>query len=216
MKDKVLVLTVFLFFLPQSARSTGLPIFDANEMASQLKDSIYLITVIDDLLNVTTGAGLDKEATDSYRREVGYLENEISKYNKINQNIEELSRADRTRSKVFAHQVRSLTDHIRRVKDILRLASTVGARPEAVSSSLKILNERRAKEKEEIEMALIALDAEVRVFEKRQKIKKERIRKESIQKELSFIRNGFIKINKNNSNGFELDDNEASVKEGLW
>lgn len=205
---------VFCMLFPLKTFAGGMPVFDTNELVGQLKDSLYLMSVIDDLLGEASGSGMDKDATNSYRHEVENLQREINKYNELNQNIEELSGAERSRSKVFIHQVKSITRHIQRVKRILTLATTVGARPEAVSSSLKVMEEKRKREKDQLEVALMALEAQDRVFQRRQKIKKERIRRDSLNRELSFIRNGQIKmpikLRPTNSRGEEV------VKKGLW
>ena len=176
-----------LYFLPVTIQASGMPIVDVNEITKQISDSLYLISSIENLIKESTGTSVDIQAVASLKNELTQLQRDISIYQAISDGVDDLGSSNFSKSNVFVDQINSIASHIRKLKTIVILAQSLGARPEAVNTSLNMLKDQRQREREKYEIALKALEEREKVAEKRRKITA-RIRfKRQLQKEVGII-----------------------------
>ena len=181
-----------LLLLVSSAHGGGFPVVDTNELLKQTTDALYLLSSIDTLLTELGGNTSDVQSILSLTREIEAYERDIRRFEELGGAIDDASVYSPDRSKVFADQVHGLSRHIRKLKTVLTLAKTVGARPEAVTASMEILKDERMREKERFEIALKALEEKEKISALRRRLTRKVELRRAIREELNEI-NGFTR-----------------------
>lgn len=180
---------VCLLFFPLSLRASGMPVIDTNELMKQVNDALYLLTSIENLLGEVSGDSGSIQTIISLQQEISRYQRTIRDYEALSGAIEDANYYDSGRSKVLSDQINSVTRHIRKLKSIVTLATTLGARPEAMNASLQVLRDEREREREKFNVAFKAIEERERVRELRLKITKKTRLKRSLMAEMDEINN---------------------------
>lgn len=186
--SKILIY-IFFLLLPFQTNASGMPVVDTNVLMKQISDALYLLTSIETLLGEVSGDKSTFLAMGSLKKEIDLYQKAIRDYESLAGAVDEVSYYDGGRSKVLSAQINSVSRHIRKLKTIVSLATTVGARPEALNASMQILRDERAREKERFEVALKAIEEKERIREIREKITRKTRLKRSLYNEMNEINN---------------------------
>ena len=126
------VLSILLF--SQSLLASGMPVIDTSELLKQISEGLYLASSIDMLLSEAGADGTDYGAIRSLQSELQMYKGEIENFRALNGAVSDASDFPVERSKVFAKQIQNVTNHIRKVKRVVALATSFAARPAAIRS----------------------------------------------------------------------------------
>lgn len=183
---KVIICLVLLLF-NSSSLAGGLPVIDTNQILNELKDSVYLISSVEELAQEVLGTDANILAVKSLTDDIYKLQREIEYYEQISNSVDDLSRSSIGKSKVFVDQVRSITRYIRKVKRVLTLITVLKPRPAAVNSTINMLKEQRQREKEKFELAFKALEEREKIERLRARIQKKIMFQEEIKNEMKIM-----------------------------
>ena len=201
---------VLLAFTPSLCLGQGLPIFDGQEMVNKMKDSLYFISTLETLLKEVGGKSTDLVALNNVASEIRKYQEQVALYEQLGGAVDDFSSFSYGRSKVLTDQINSITRHIRKLKIILTLAKTIGARPEAINASMQVLKDERVREKEKFEIALMAFEEKERLSNLRRKVtRKINIKRALVREALvieSFSRGGSVKSISFQSRNFKKKD----------
>lgn len=170
-----------------SVHASGMPIFDGQEVMKQISDSLYFLTAIDGLLKEVGGTSSDREAVGGLVREIRLYQEQIYKLQALQNATDDVANPRFTKSKVLADQINSVSQHIRKLKTVLTLASSIGARPEAINASMQVLRDERQREREKFELAFKAIEEQEKIYDLRKKIEKRVTISKSINSEFESI-----------------------------
>jgi hypothetical protein len=182
-----LITTLVITFLGTDVRAGGMPVVDTNELVKQVSDSLYLLTSIETLLGEINENGAAINTMSELREEINLYNQAVRDYERLSGSVEDASYYDGGRSKVLSDQINSVTRHIRKLKTVVSLATTIGARPEAMNASLQILRDERQREREKFEVALKAVREKEKIKELRRKITRKTRLKRSLNQEIEEI-----------------------------
>jgi len=192
-----------------------MPVVDTNEVLKQLSDSLYFISSIDGLLNEVGVNGEEAASMMQLSREIQEYQKELALINQLQLATNDASQMDMGRSRVLIDQINSVTRHIQRIKRAIMLAKSIGARPDAINSSMRILREERLRDKERFEIALETYEERERIAKLRRQMERQRGLHEAIENENEAIRR-FSQKSGPRAIEFKKSNHLINHKEGLW
>jgi len=204
-----------LIFFSSSTLQAGMPVVDTNEVLKQLSDSLYFISSIDGLLNEVGVNGEEAASMMQLSREIQEYQKELALINQLQLATNDASQMDMGRSRVLIDQINSVTRHIQRIKRAIMLAKSIGARPDAINSSMRILREERLRDKERFEIALETYEERERIAKLRRQMERQRGLHEAIENENEAIRR-FSQKSGPRAIEFKKSNHLINHKEGLW
>jgi hypothetical protein len=166
----------------------GFPVVDTNEVMKQLSDSLFFISSVDSLLNEVGAGGEEVRSMTALSHEIQAYQRELLLLEQLQLASGDARHLEMGRSRALIDQINSITRHVQKIRRVLVLAKSMGARPDAVNSSMRLLREERQRDQERLEVALKAHDERERIEKMRRSLEKERGVAESIRNEEQAIR----------------------------
>jgi len=177
-----------ILFFSRMAFAGGMPVVDTNELLKQISDGLFLTSSLDALISESGMKGSDSGAIKSLESELGLYRQEIQNYQALNGAVDDATNFPVERSKVFARQIRNVTEHIGKVRRVITLATSMAARPAAISASMAMLREQQEEDRKRTQAALQILEEKERVRLMRLKLQRKALLSSSIRSEIADIR----------------------------
>lgn len=181
------LLIILIFLKSQLILATGLPVVDTNEVLQQLKDSVYLISTVGDLLGEMNATANDLQALIILKEELSRLGEDLKTYKDLNLEINELSNPQIHKAETIADYISQVTTYIRKLKKFVILAQSTGARPQAISAMFDMLREERERQKEQFDTAMKTYEEQEKIAHFRNQLKIKIETKKALDSEFALV-----------------------------
>jgi len=167
--------------------ATGIPVWDSQELINQLADAAYLVSALEGLLNEANGSATGLSMVSKLSGELEAYQRQVRAYEELSGAFEDASNPVFQKSAVLSDQINSVTNHVRKLKRLIAVTGAL-ARPQALTTTLQMLENERQREKEKFAVAFKAIEEQEKIYKLRKELEARVGFKKSLDSELEDIR----------------------------